>query len=56
VLAEAKPADGKKWSLSFFSFGTTFAIPLLATGAFIWRLAALIITGDPRSRSYIFVQ
>jgi len=46
VLAETKPADGKKWSLSFFSFGTTFAIPLLATGAFIWWLAALIITGD----------
>jgi hypothetical protein len=29
VLAEAKPADDKKLSLSFLCFGTTFAIPVV---------------------------
>jgi hypothetical protein len=47
VLAEALPADGRTWSIRSLRFGAASAIPLLATGAFIWWLAALIITRDP---------
>jgi hypothetical protein len=45
VLAEVRIANGKTWS--FRSLGAALSIPLLATGAFIWWLAALIITRDP---------
>jgi len=47
VLAEARPMEGKPWSFRRTSFDALSSIPLLATGAFIWWLAALIITGDP---------
>src|SRR5262249_26442955 len=47
VLAKARPMDGKIWSLSRLSFDAASSILLLVTGAFIWWLAALIITGDP---------
>src|SRR5262245_10467871 len=47
VLIEARSADGKTWSLRSLRYSAVSSILLLATGAFIWWLAALIITGDP---------
>lgn len=46
ALAGERPMDGKTWSLTRLSFSAATSIPWLATGPFIWWLAALTITGD----------
>ncbi|MBO0797689.1 MAG: hypothetical protein J2P31_02600, partial [Blastocatellia bacterium] len=47
VLVEAQPGGKKNWSIRLLRSRAVLTIPLLATGAFSWWLAALIITGNP---------